>query len=133
MDLRATEHEFLLKDENPALPNRVKDRFETPDRTVKDEVTSSLPMLSLTQLSPMLTPEPPSPKSEVSNYGDDMEVPVMELATDIEHDVYVKIKPSSPTSSAQTNEASAGIKRDLSMVDKSPEVIPETPKRSCRT
>jgi hypothetical protein len=96
VDLRSTEHEFLLDDESHTPPHRHNERFETPDRAVHGKIKSSLPMLSPTQLNPMSTPEPASPLSELSDYEDDLEVPTSNLTEDSKPTLYIKVGPSSP-------------------------------------
>lgn len=120
-------HIFLPKHESETPPRLVEQRFETPEPDIKKEyITSSLPMLSPTKLSSISSPEPESPASELSDYGDDLEV-----ALDLKPVVGVKLEPSSPQRWAQT-QPMAGTKRDRPMVDDSLDVIPETPRKRGR-
>ncbi|KAH4056272.1 hypothetical protein HBH98_032530 [Parastagonospora nodorum] len=126
-DLERSGHKFLSKHECRTPPRLVEQRFETPEPDIKkEEITSSLPMLSPTQFSPICSPEPESPASDLSDYGDDLEV-----ALDLKPAVDVKLEPSAPQRWAQT-QPTTGAKRNHSMVDDSLEVIPETPRKHGR-
>jgi hypothetical protein len=92
-------------------------------------------MLSPMQLSPMSTPDLPSPLSEIPDYEDDSGAPTLSLTEDSEPAVYIKIEPSSPISSAHPQQriVSAGMKRDRSMLIGSLDMVPKLPKKRNRS